>query len=132
MVINISDNLNETIIWFNLEWPILYFFIQDPPSGNPGFVTNKLLSTLISGDQLTMTCQISGGKPLVDSVNFRCGNKYLDQDEDSVKESYVSSSLSFNVEKDDDGLQCYCDGDWSPEAALYQNTDFVSLNVRCK
>ena len=79
-----------------------------------------------------MTCQISGGKPLVDSVNFQCGSQHPDQADNRVEGSHVSSSLSFNVGRDDDGLQCDCNGDWSTEAALYQNTDSVLLDVRCK
>ena len=106
--------------------------ISVPPPSKPKITFNRDLKTLISGDQLTMTCDVSGGNPLVSKVTFNCENLVIDANDKIVPGTYVRSSLSFTVDRYYDGLVCLCSATWSPKTIFYQDTASVSLDVRCK
>ncbi|XP_025102771.1 uncharacterized protein LOC112569250 isoform X1 [Pomacea canaliculata] len=81
-----------------------------------------------SGDRLILTCKVSGGRPLVSSVNFTCGHH--EDEEDSVSGSFVSSVVTLDpVTAKDDGIRCRCSAKWLPEITQYSQTEEVVLNV---
>ncbi|KAK7482980.1 hypothetical protein BaRGS_00025757 [Batillaria attramentaria] len=83
-----------------------------PPPSAPvieGYQDGQVLKT---GGKVKMACSVSGGKPLVMSVDFSCPG-HPDNDLDLVSETVVRSVLEINpVTETDDGALCVCSAKW--------------------
>nr|KAG5688321.1 hypothetical protein BaRGS_009953 [Batillaria attramentaria] len=76
----------------------------DPPESAPmieGYESGKVVA---AGQRLRMTCTVSGGKPLVTSVNFSCPG-HPDVEPDDVADRTVISTLTIGaLAAEDDGI----------------------------
>lgn len=103
------------------------FIITDPPPGPPMIEGLKDNQLLFVGDNLTLTCTVSGGKPLVSFVNFTCGQRtgtlmYTD--------TSVSSILTYpSLAVTDKDTKCHCAASWQPEKQLYQKEATTELVI---
>ncbi|KAK7468145.1 hypothetical protein BaRGS_00036609, partial [Batillaria attramentaria] len=85
-------------------------FVTDlnyPPESAPmieGYESGKVVA---AGQRLRMTCTVSGGKPLVTSVNFSCPG-HPDVEPDDVADRTVISTLTIGaLAAEDDGITDY-------------------------
>ncbi|KAK7454698.1 hypothetical protein BaRGS_00039544, partial [Batillaria attramentaria] len=112
--------------------------IQPRPPGDDGLVTTypPLVAPVIrgykqplyAGDDLTLTCEVSGGQPLVTSVTFACPPRHPDNASDVKGPSSVSSSLTLSLTESDDGIVCSCNAVWKV-ADYYTLTNSTTINV---
>ncbi|KAK7454702.1 hypothetical protein BaRGS_00039548, partial [Batillaria attramentaria] len=115
--------------------------IQPRPPGDDGLVTTypPLVAPVIrgynhplyAGDDLTLTCEVSGGQPLVTSVTFACPPRHPDNASDVKGPSSVSSSLTLSLTESDDGIVCSCNAVWKV-ANYYTLTNSTTINVYCE
>ncbi|PVD27675.1 hypothetical protein C0Q70_12842 [Pomacea canaliculata] len=99
-----------------------------PPTSPPIIKGNENGSILIVGENKTLTCTVSGGKPLVSSVIFVCGNKTAKPvfgDDESV-----SSSVTFDVQVHHHNTSCVCSAIWQRKPELYPDKAYITLYVK--
>ncbi|KAL8608866.1 hypothetical protein ACOMHN_063941 [Nucella lapillus] len=98
--------------------------IKYPPPSDPqisGYVNGQVL---YEGDNLTLTCAVTGGDPQVTSVTLTCQGR-------SKKKitNGQSSSLEFSpLSSSDHNLTCVCSGQWAMQG-YYNLTDSRTLTV---
>ncbi|CAG2228535.1 unnamed protein product [Mytilus edulis] len=66
-------------------------------------ITQSPLGTLDTGDEVTLTCKVSGGNPLAE-LNWDCG----DGIKNNTSGNTSSYSVRFQVNKSNNGKQCNC------------------------
>lgn len=85
-------------------------------------------TTAYAGNKLIMTCTVNGGNPLVDRVNFGCGEREIpNKGSNSRYPTSVSQTLTFELTNDDNGLQCQCSA--THLTGTYNLTKTIVLNV---
>ncbi|KAK7468148.1 hypothetical protein BaRGS_00036612, partial [Batillaria attramentaria] len=88
-----------------------------PPETAPmieGYESGKVVA---AGQRLRMTCTVSGGKPLVTSVDFSCPG-HPDVEPDDVTKRAVISTLTIGaLAAEDDGILCECSAVWKDSDA---------------
>ncbi|XP_070202588.1 uncharacterized protein [Littorina saxatilis] len=97
---------------------------EHPPKGNP------LIQKYTQGREFlrpgdVLTCTVSGGKPIVESVHFYCINPDLPDGTDQVFAESVSSSVRVNSTGDNAevGMTCFCNATWiRPESYQLAST----------
>lgn len=92
----------------------------DPPAQKPVIQQQTTGPQFLQiGDNLT--CTVTGGKPLVDSVHFYCTNPDLPDKEDARSASSVSSSVTVKTIAGitDTHMTCYCNATWGTKAEYY-------------
>ncbi|KAK7469693.1 hypothetical protein BaRGS_00036275, partial [Batillaria attramentaria] len=103
--------------------------VQHPPSGPviTGYTTNQVLT---AGDNVSLTCTVSGGNPPVNNITFYCLRQNT-----NVTGEFDSSLSSITVTIDrlrvsDDGTECVCNstGEWPPDPSLHLEA-VTHLNV---
>ncbi|KAK7482464.1 hypothetical protein BaRGS_00026281, partial [Batillaria attramentaria] len=100
----------------------------DPPQTAPEIHGYKTGDMLEAGNNLAMSCIVSGGKPLVTSVIFSC-NGHPDNTLDIRSVSQVHSILVFKpVRASDDTIRCVCTAQWK-YVDWYRLSDSVILSV---
>ena len=103
----------------------------DPPQRAPvieGYVKDEVLQ---EGHILTMTCSVTGGKPLVTSVIFACSG-HSDTVPDVRSSDRVQSYLSLSPLKvGDNGDRCVCTAEWK-KTDWYRLSATVILHVNGK
>ncbi|XP_070174676.1 low-density lipoprotein receptor-related protein 2-like isoform X2 [Littorina saxatilis] len=101
---------------------------SDPPPSAPtitGYTAGEMKQ---AGERLTLTCTVSGGKPLVTSVNFWC-NSHPDNKTDVRGQNKVQSVLDIrSLEPEDDAMSCVCTGDWM-NRDFYKLSETITLRV---
>ncbi|KAK7485547.1 hypothetical protein BaRGS_00023235, partial [Batillaria attramentaria] len=90
-----------------------------------GYTTGQ---AVYADDSLSLTCQVSGGKPLVTSVTFTCQSRHPDNPNDVTVSGSVSSSLDVSVTQYDDGITCSCTARWKV-ASYYRDSADTTLTV---
>ena len=102
------------------------------PHHRPQSISRSPLSlTPYSGDDLTVTCEVTGGKPLVTSVSLTCSSRHPDNPSDVTGSDSVSSSLQMTLTDDDDGITCSCTAVWKV-TSFYTLSDSTTLTVYCE
>ncbi|KAK7497500.1 hypothetical protein BaRGS_00011342, partial [Batillaria attramentaria] len=101
--------------------------VQHPPSGPiiTGYTTNQVLT---AGDNVSLTCTVSGGNPPVNNITFYCLRQNT-----NVTGEFDSSLSSITVTIDrlrvsDDGTECVCTGEWPPDPSLHLEA-VIHLNL---
>ncbi|XP_025101048.1 uncharacterized protein LOC112568136 isoform X2 [Pomacea canaliculata] len=97
-----------------------------PPTSPPIIKGNE--NILILGENKTLTCTVNGGKPLVSSVIFVCGNKTGTPD--FGDDESVSSSINFHVQVHHHFTSCQCSAIWQRKPELYLDKSFITLYVK--
>ena len=101
--------------------------VLDPPSTDPEITNTSTPSSsgghLYQGDRVTLTCTVTGGKPLsATTVAFTCPGKQDSQDTEGS--TGVSSSVTLDPLTDaDHGGECTCSTRW-------RQTDWYSRETR--
>ncbi|XP_070182815.1 vitellogenin receptor Yl-like, partial [Littorina saxatilis] len=68
-----------------------------------------------------LTCTVTGGKPLVASVHFSCVNPDILDEDDEIKETSVSSSVTVNSPHTKvGGIICSCSATWKVKPEYYK------------
>lgn len=81
------------------------------------------------GDKLIMTCTVNGGNPLVDRVNFLCGEREIpNKGSNSRYPTSVSQTLTLELTNEDHGLQCQCSATHLTDT--YSLTKTIRLDVK--
>ncbi|KAL8588605.1 hypothetical protein ACOMHN_034059 [Nucella lapillus] len=95
-----------------------------PPPSAPqisGYINGHIL---YQGDNLTLTCAVTGGDPQVTSVTLTCLGSSKQKSTDGQ-----SSSLEFSpLSSSDHNLTCVCSGQWAMQG-YYTRTDSRNLTV---
>lgn len=110
----------------------------DPPTSPPVITTTSTPSSsdgsLYQGDAVTLTCTVSGGKPVsVTSVTFQCPSRNKTDQPDSTVSGGVSSSVTFPSLTDGDPSDvCTCSARWKTYTDWYTHTDDIQLYVNSK
>ena len=106
-------------------------FIPDPPISPPVIHNSTSQGFVYQGDPLTLTCTVTGGKPVSNtSVTFVCPGKTDTSDVTSTTD--VSSSVTYSaVEASDNGAVCTCSAQWK-SYDWYTLTASTSINVYCE
>ncbi|KAL8608864.1 hypothetical protein ACOMHN_063939 [Nucella lapillus] len=97
---------------------------NDPPPSDPqisGYVNGQVL---YEGDNLTLTCAVTGGDPQVTSVTLTCQGRSKKKITNGQSSSLEFSSLSSS----DHNLTCVCSGQWAMQG-YYNLTDSRTLTV---
>ncbi|KAK7485542.1 hypothetical protein BaRGS_00023230, partial [Batillaria attramentaria] len=105
--------------------------LKYPPLSPPvikGYTTGQ---AVYADDSLSLTCEVSGGKPLVTSVTFTCQSRHPDNPNDVTVSGSVSSSLDVSVTQYDDGITCSCTARWKV-ASYYRDSADTTLTVYCE
>ncbi|XP_070182667.1 nephrin-like [Littorina saxatilis] len=98
--------------------------LKYPPPSPPqiiGYVNNSIL---YQGDNLTLTCSVTGGDPGVTSVTLTCP----DQHENSTHLGQSSSLVIPSLGNNHNNLKCTCSGQWA-RPSYYTLTDSRTLRV---
>ena len=92
---------------------------------------------LRSGD--VITCTVTGGKPAVSNVTFKCTDPQLPDEDDVVQfddatgvTSLISSVTVLTSEADSSEIFCLCFATWQPDAMLYASITQQLLPIECK
>nr|KAG5693551.1 hypothetical protein BaRGS_011676 [Batillaria attramentaria] len=115
-----------------------------PPPAPPEIRSSNKAQFLSSGD--TLTCIVSGGKPLVSSVHFSCSNPdHPDGPDDrngcpdhpdgpdDRNGSSVSSSLTIDTSRATGAdTPCVCSAVWEPEPLLYADRVEETYHLDCR
>ncbi|XP_070203015.1 hemicentin-1-like isoform X2 [Littorina saxatilis] len=89
-----------------------------PPTTPPVISRGSATDVMSAGDSLT--CTVSGGKPLVSSVNFRCIHPIIDGGASVKNTNSVSSSLVVSTSNATNiPMNCACSAEWSPQPDMY-------------
>lgn len=124
------------VIAHNLLWGVCKVLNRtplstDPPPSAPtitGYTAGEMKQ---AGERLTLTCTVSGGKPLVTSVNFLC-NRHPGNKTDVRGQNKVQSVLDIrSLEPEDDAMSCVCTGDWM-NRDFYKLSETITLRVNGK
>ena len=103
----------------------------DPPPQAPVISRSPLSLTPYSGDDLTLTCEVTGGKPLVTFVSLTCSSRHPDKPSDVTGSDSVSSSLQMTLTDDDDGITCSCTA-VCKVTSFYTLSDSTTFTVYCE
>ncbi|XP_070202735.1 uncharacterized protein, partial [Littorina saxatilis] len=101
-----------------------------PPPQKPVIQSKrKLVKEIRIGDQLT--CTVTGGKPLVDSVYFHCTNPDLPDKIDNVSDKFVTSSIIVTSAHLDSNtvMACACNATWQIKPEYYQQSTTAVLII---
>ncbi|KAK7485517.1 hypothetical protein BaRGS_00023205, partial [Batillaria attramentaria] len=93
-----------------------------------GYTTGQ---AVYADDSLSLTCEVSGGKPLVTSVTFACQSPHPDNLNDVTASGSVSSSLDVSLTQHDDNVTCSCTARWKV-ASYYRDSADTTLTVYCE
>ncbi|XP_025090367.1 uncharacterized protein LOC112561828 isoform X2 [Pomacea canaliculata] len=103
-------------------------YIQFAPQGPPEIDYNNK-KAYYAGDKLIMTCTVNGGNPLVDRVNFGCGEREIpNKGSNSRHPTSVSQTLTLELTNEDHGLQCQCSATHLTDT--YSLTKTIVLDVK--
>ena len=116
-----SGPSHHTLIWFS----------ADPPPQAPVITRSPSSRPLYSTDDLTLICEVTGGKPLVTSVSLSCSSRHPDNPSDVTGSDSVSSSLQMTLTDDDDGITCSCTAVWKV-TSFYTLSDSTTFTVYCE
>ncbi|XP_070174677.1 prolow-density lipoprotein receptor-related protein 1-like isoform X1 [Littorina saxatilis] len=129
-----SDNEKNVTCMANMEYgwtsqtALYQIRLEYPPPSAPtitGYTAGEIKQ---AGERLTLTCTVSGGKPLVTSVNFLC-NRHPDNKTDVRGQNKVQSVLDIrSLEPEDDAMSCVCTGDWM-NRDFYKLSETITLRV---
>ncbi|KAL8588595.1 hypothetical protein ACOMHN_034049 [Nucella lapillus] len=100
--------------------------IKYPPPSAPkisGYINGHIL---YQGDNLTLTCAVTGGDPQVTSVTLACPGRSMQKTTNGQSSSLEFSTLSSS----DHNLTCVSSGQWARES-YYTLTDSRTLTVYC-
>ncbi|KAK7479037.1 hypothetical protein BaRGS_00029707 [Batillaria attramentaria] len=104
------------------------FSWQDPPPVPPKLSGYNKGKPLQPGD--SPKCTVTGGKPLVSSVNFSCSEDVCPDQPDIVQDNSVISPLVNASERNTTNkLRCRCTAHWDVEPTLYALTAEDTLEV---
>ena len=110
----------------------------DPPTTDPVITITSTPSSsegrLYQGDRVTLTCTVTGGKPLsATTVTFTCPGKQVSQDTEGS--TGVSSSVTFDsLTNGDHNRVCTCSSKWKQTDWYNRNNStrlFVNSEFRC-
>ncbi|KAK7469706.1 hypothetical protein BaRGS_00036288 [Batillaria attramentaria] len=107
-------------------WYILR--VADPPSQPVirGYATNQVLTV---GDNVSLTCTVSGGKPPITDITFYCQRNGLESSAGIFDPLSSSSTVAIDLlDASDNGTVCLCIGVWRPDTTRYFR-GAVSLKV---
>ena len=128
-----TDPGHRTLIWFSTDSShhTLIWLSTDPPPQAPVITRSPSSHPLYSTDDLTLTCEVTGGKPLVTSVSLSCSSRHPDNPNDVTGSDSVSSSLQMTLTDDDDGITCSCIAVWKV-TSFYTLSDSTTFTVYCE
>ena len=90
------------------------------------------ISDLIVGNELSMSCLVNGGKPAVSVVSIDCGSRQSEHTDNVTSNTYTTTSLTWILEPQDNGIECVCTAEWIPNMIMYSKTAIKTLDVECK
>ncbi|XP_070201188.1 uncharacterized protein [Littorina saxatilis] len=118
---------NDTIVKTS-EYELIVAY---PPPSPPVITGHENKSVLLVGERLTLTCTVTGGRPLVTSLSVRCWSGV--QSEPSAMTVVNNSvTLTFSIEAVEarhDGTECVCTGDWEGGREAYNASGRIVLTV---
>ena len=105
--------------------------LTDPPLQAPAITRSPSSQPLYSTDDLTLTCEVTGGKPLVTSVSLSCSSRHPDNSNDVTRSDSLSSNLQMTLTADDANITCSCTAVWKV-TSFYTLSDSTTLTVYCE
>lgn len=107
---------------------LFFLLFTVAPQGPPEIDYNNK-TAYYAGDKLIMTCTVNGGNPLVDRVNFGCGEREIpNKGSNSRHPTSVSQTLTFELTNADHELQCQCSATHLTDT--YSLTKTIRLDVK--
>ena len=104
----------------------------DPPS-SPPLISGVQDGGHTEGESLSLSCSVTGGKPLVSSVSFWCGHGPGDGPDTTATVdgvTTVTSGVTFDrLDLTMNGTVCPCSAHWSKRPSLYTQTATTTIIV---
>ncbi|XP_070203220.1 uncharacterized protein [Littorina saxatilis] len=140
VISNVTRNVSGHVFNCSLSWGPAGGAVQrqteyilkvaDPPPFPPVISGYNDKSGVTAGN-LTLTCTVTGGRPLVTSVNVSC-RPDVQGDVSWMNVTNTSVSVTFTIlslEARHDGTECVCTADWEVHRETYNVSASIQLRV---
>ena len=106
--------------------------LTEPPATPPVITGYSAGSVLTEGGPLSLTCTVTGGRPLVTAVTLFCSSRPHVSGPSSVNRQRTAVSTTLDIaalRPSDNGSLCVCTATWEGAPQRYNMAATVSLTV---